>query len=533
MELALCLSGGGYRAAMFHLGVLSYLEHVNMPNGGKLLDRVHTLTCISGGGLPGLVYVLNEADGINREQGFRLLYSQLVNNNIAQLLTEKYEKAAPKGISLIRVLSEIYDDVFFHGAKFSKVLDYIGQSEMHHLSVDATDFDLGIPFRFQATRLLKIDGREEPYGVIGNKRHKIKREVASELMVSDVMAATSCFPLAFEPFTLPDEFHFENPDEIKQHFPESYVLMDGGLVDNQGIDPALHAEEHLEAFDKNHTLVILSDAGGVQDGEEDDPLKWSRHSPDFWFWIVYFTAWLAGLGFLSFFETHYYFWAGFLASVFLISVALLCVIRSFEGYVIKKIGKKLNVPGNYEFIWKSTVNNIIAFIKSRVGTAYKMVDVIMMGHIKKTTLKGLFKNDDWRNRVMLNSLPFLGSLGKWSKQLKKRQNSDPEMTPLRRVRQNTDMASSMKTTLWFSESEIKSDIPIAILACGQYSICWNLLQQIDRLNRAANATDEKERIVLTEDQKELVGLESILKGDWKRFNKNPRFLANSYKVVRK
>ena len=103
MELALCLSGGGYRAAMFHLGVLSYLEHVNMPNGGKLLDRVHTLTCISGGGLPGLVYVLNEADGINREQGFRLLYSQLVNNNIAQLLTEKYEKAAPKGISLIRV----------------------------------------------------------------------------------------------------------------------------------------------------------------------------------------------------------------------------------------------------------------------------------------------------------------------------------------------------------------------------------------------------------------------------------------------
>lgn len=41
-EIALALSGGGYRAAMFHLGTLSYLKHVALPNGKSILDVVNT-----------------------------------------------------------------------------------------------------------------------------------------------------------------------------------------------------------------------------------------------------------------------------------------------------------------------------------------------------------------------------------------------------------------------------------------------------------------------------------------------------------
>lgn len=60
-EIALCLSGGGYRAAVFHLGVLSYLHHVCLPEGGRLLDHVHTLTSVSGGAIPAIEYALNES----------------------------------------------------------------------------------------------------------------------------------------------------------------------------------------------------------------------------------------------------------------------------------------------------------------------------------------------------------------------------------------------------------------------------------------------------------------------------------------
>ena len=39
-KIALSLSGGGFRAASFHLGVLSYLHHLKTPDGATLLDHV-------------------------------------------------------------------------------------------------------------------------------------------------------------------------------------------------------------------------------------------------------------------------------------------------------------------------------------------------------------------------------------------------------------------------------------------------------------------------------------------------------------
>lgn len=64
-------------------------------------------------------------------------------------------------------------------------------------------------------------------------------------------------------------------------------------------------------------------------------------------------------------------------------------------------------------------------------------------------------------------------------------------------------------------------MPKAVLACGQYTTCWNLLQYIDRLNGKA----EEE---LTEGQKMLMEIEPILHGDWKDFNKNPYIHTTSY-----
>src|SRR6187200_2525173 len=43
--IALCLSGGGYRAALFHLGALRRLNEVG------LLSRVDTITSVSGGSI--------------------------------------------------------------------------------------------------------------------------------------------------------------------------------------------------------------------------------------------------------------------------------------------------------------------------------------------------------------------------------------------------------------------------------------------------------------------------------------------------
>ena len=92
MELALCLSGGGYRAAVFHLGVLSFLDELKVDDDTPLLNYVHTITSISGGSLTGMIYVLSEIDHRDRTSTFRRLYHDIISTNIGQMLLDRFEE---------------------------------------------------------------------------------------------------------------------------------------------------------------------------------------------------------------------------------------------------------------------------------------------------------------------------------------------------------------------------------------------------------------------------------------------------------
>ncbi len=52
-KIALCLSGGGYRAAAFHLGTLRYLDRIG------LAGNITILSTVSGGTLVGAAYALS------------------------------------------------------------------------------------------------------------------------------------------------------------------------------------------------------------------------------------------------------------------------------------------------------------------------------------------------------------------------------------------------------------------------------------------------------------------------------------------
>src|SRR5215470_7899364 len=52
-RIGLALSGGGFRAAAFHLGVMRKLKEIN------LLDRIDVLSCVSGGSIAGGHLALN------------------------------------------------------------------------------------------------------------------------------------------------------------------------------------------------------------------------------------------------------------------------------------------------------------------------------------------------------------------------------------------------------------------------------------------------------------------------------------------
>ena len=487
------------------------------------MDHVCTITSISGGAIPAIVYALAKAHNVDEKTCFSDLYKSIVENNLAEQMLEHFYKTKDTERSFIKSLAHVYNEVFFKNATFGAIIDMMKEEGLHHFSVDSTDFELGLPFRFQATMPLNIQNREEPFGVIGNKIHKIDRDKAKDIRIADIMAATSCFPLAFEPIVFPKDFQFSDPAMNTLENGAEYFLMDGGLLDNQGIDPMHHAEWHLSSIGRHHDLVILSDAGNKPIKKENKDIKWSCHSLGFWSIIGFVVSLCLLISSIYFHKTDSPFVSG-LTLMGGISLLLVLIISNCLVFKIKEyICKELKIKGNFKILWRSSINDIATFLKARATTIYRMVDFVMMGHIKKVAYNGLKNREFIRGKVQMNSLTVLSKGGKWNKILNKRNQADKSLVPSRIMRQNTKKANMMNTTLWFTPEEINKGIPQALLACGQYTTCWNLLQHIDKIK--VLSPEE-----LSEGQKMIIRLEPILKGDWDRFNKKPQQLAKTYNI---
>ena len=154
MEIALALSGGGYRAAVYHIGVMSYLNKLQFGDSTTLLDYVNILTGVSGGALTALYYACTELAAENRAHAFRELYSKIVTTNVGSMASDRFSKEAVKGKDMIEILADVYEEAFLTGLKFGTILEGVQNSHLHHVTVSATDFSNGLPFRFQATKAL-------------------------------------------------------------------------------------------------------------------------------------------------------------------------------------------------------------------------------------------------------------------------------------------------------------------------------------------------------------------------------------------
>ena len=208
--IALCFSGGGYRAAAFHLGVMSYLHRV------KLLERVEILSTVSGGTLAGLSY----AHALKKKKSFDEFYTGfkkfLSEVNLIKLCFNKlgHESGSALGFNdVITSIADVYDTRLFFGDRF----DLFWQKPTIHLQeivFNATEFRTGIDFRFQKT--------QNNRGIIGNGNVNIALEDARKIRLADIAAASSCFPGGFEPLGFPYDFRWPGgaiPQPLTDKFP--------------------------------------------------------------------------------------------------------------------------------------------------------------------------------------------------------------------------------------------------------------------------------------------------------------------------
>jgi NTE family protein len=239
-ETALCLSGGGYRAAIFHLGAMLRLHERG------LLEDVDLFSAVSGGSIALAWLATRYLDGRDHDEeafdewcgraDFRARVLEPFRAVVARdlrtwpvLATLSFNWAWPT--PRVRLLERGYRS-FLGG----RVLGELPDSP--HFVFCATDLGFGCNFEFSRRR-------------VGDFQAGYLREPGVVALASAV-AASSCFPPLFGPLRLAARAgDFSGGKQSGSELLDRIELSDGGVYDNMATEPAL----------KRCARILVSDAG--------------------------------------------------------------------------------------------------------------------------------------------------------------------------------------------------------------------------------------------------------------------------------
>ena len=274
-NIAVCLSGGGYRAMLFHTGVLWRLIELEL-----LSPRSHTATLPGGGtAVLGTFKRISSVSGGSITAGMlglkwkRLKFgtSELVASYVEEVVDPIRELA---GVTLasdsVKGIVKVLGSVVAPGS----VNQYVAAAYDRHLYgkarldelpadprwvINASNLQSGALWRFMS-----------PY--MGD--WKVGRTTRTDkVTIARAVAASSAFP----PILAPARFRFDEADFVpgsgtrgehnlqRTPFTTNVQLADGGVYDNLGLETAY----------KRYRTLFVSDAGAPFKAQEDVPANWA------------------------------------------------------------------------------------------------------------------------------------------------------------------------------------------------------------------------------------------------------------------
>jgi NTE family protein len=248
---ALCLSGGGYRAMVFHAGVLWRLYEAN------LLKDLKRISSVSGGSITAGVLGLAWS---------RLTFApQAVRDEFVPNVIDPIRKMASKTIDAQSILA----GVFLPGT----IGDKIAASYRKYLFDDATLQDLPNDFpRFVINATNVQSGALWRFMKPYMRDWRVGQVTRPTVPLATAVAASSAFPPVLSPVTLElnhGDFEANTGDDLQREpFTTEVVLSDGGVYDNLGLETAY----------KRFRSVLVSDAGGKLQPEAEPKHDWGRHA---------------------------------------------------------------------------------------------------------------------------------------------------------------------------------------------------------------------------------------------------------------
>lgn len=521
LNIGLCFSGGGYRAATYSLGTLSFLNSLRLEDGRTLMDCVSALTSVSGGTIPALKYMLARA----REQAVDEMVNELFNflcneDLVARAMQGLSAEKANRNMSSIKIMAGIYDECLFGGAVMGDISDHIDRIPVKDYTALATDFDNSLPFRFRLTEGYTTKGERLSYGVFGNKKHSIGLSVARYITLGEVLACSSCFPSGFEPMMYPDDFKVSQMPDIACGIKQRFGLMDGGITDNQGIEPMTKAEERRRDHradkrrkDKALDLVIVSDVSSPNmDGYAPSEQMMSQGVGKLTLGRLRNYGLISEAVVMALFALALVLGNGFWTGVMTVILAIVTLLNVagalLKNKMFRAIGKTF-IGNNATFISHLKFATLESMLVNRAKSLVMMSSEVFLKHLRKLNYDSLYHDPAWFNRTIMSAIYEIDSVEGYPDDLK----------PSEAMLQNSDLAASMGTTLWFTPEEKSTGMPQAILATGQYTMCHNLLSYINRIE----ANDSN----LTSAHRLIIALKPQVQEAWKKFICDPHWMVPS------
>ena len=231
-SIGLSLSGGGFRATLFHLGVIRRLHEFG------ILAKLTTVSSVSGGSiLNGFLAsrpVSPFSGVVDFEQAIAKPMREFCSLDIRRWLA--LEAIVP-GTHNSSGLANAYNKHLTMGKKLTEVAD----TPIHIFC--STDLAYGVNWMFKKKQC-------------GDYQAGFQNTPA-DWLVSTAIAASSCFPPVFKPLQLtldPTKFiggRDTSPNRDKNI--REITFSDGGVYDNLGLEPIW----------KDHEIVIASDGGAL------------------------------------------------------------------------------------------------------------------------------------------------------------------------------------------------------------------------------------------------------------------------------
>ncbi|HEY2841417.1 MAG TPA: tetratricopeptide repeat-containing protein [Pirellulales bacterium] len=298
-KVGLALSGGGFRASLFHIGVLAKLAELDV------LRRVEVLSCVSGGSIVGAHYYLQlretlettDLEGLT-EARLRDIFIEIVQDLAADFLagvqTNMRMRVFANPFPLLRsVVDRAYTRTTRLGELFErqlfakiwahaparrpnwplllktlkihpkdapeefdpKIHNWRRMAKVPVLILNATTLNTGHAWQYTASYVGESPWAIDPNVDGANRLRRFYHEEAPpkyrSVPLSQAVVASACVPGLFEPVRLDDLYQLE--EKGKKAEPLVLRQVDGGVHDNQGVGGLL---------EQGCSVVLVSDASG-------------------------------------------------------------------------------------------------------------------------------------------------------------------------------------------------------------------------------------------------------------------------------